>query len=307
MSRSGRGIDCPVLLPFFSLKSLICDLDENLIRRIRTLNALDLFCRKKFSESFQLFQQMKTDPSHLIAFVPGLLPDKYRSLLKFDEYYPTLDAKELEDAIAALIDYLQFKRNEILKENKPLNDPNNFFLTPLIDGRVVSKTREKTLEIIDTTLLKCYLKTKENLVPFFLRREQNFLHADESERLLIQHYKISELIILYEKKGAHEKALSLLMTEAAKAKSNLSGFKHIVEYLKKNGAKNFPLTLKYAKQVIEADNYWGMKIFMGDAAKVDEVLAKRAKIKEDILKKKRKSLTNINSVIGNKKYQILKK
>ena len=212
-----------LLRPFFTIKALINDVDEILQRRVRNLNALDLFSKKRYNKSFQLFQEMNTDPSHLIAFLPGLLPDAYRAKLNLDEYFPVLDAKEKEDAIACLIDYLQFKRNEFLKDNKTLKDDPNFILTPLIEGRIVFKNRLQILQIIDTTLLKCYLKSKENLVPFFLRRDPNFLHLGESERLLNQHNKINELIILYEKKEEHEKALSLLLSESLKPNSNLSG------------------------------------------------------------------------------------
>jgi len=213
-----------LLRPFFTLKALTNDVDEILHRRIKNLNALDLFSKKRYSKSFQLFQEMNTDPSHLIAFLPGLLPDAYRAKLSLDEYFPQLDAKEKEDAIACLIDYLQFKRNEFLKDNKTLKDDPTFILSPLIEGRIVFKNRLQILQIIDTTLLKCYLKSKENLVPFFLRREPNFLHVGESERLLNQHNKMNELIILYEKKEEHEKALGLLLGESSKPNSNLSGF-----------------------------------------------------------------------------------
>jgi len=222
-----------------------------------------------------------------------LLPDAYRNKLKFDDLYPVFDAKELEDAIEKLIDYLQFKRNEYLKEAKSLNDSANFQITPLIENRPVLKTRAQILQIIDTTLLKCYLKTKENLVPFFLRRDNSFLHLDESERLLIQHNKISELTILYEKKEAHEKALNLLVTESTKTSSPLFGQKYLIDYMKKLGNKNVALIFKYAKCVIEADARNGVKIFMGDPVKVDQVLTRRAKQKDKSFARKRLSQPNI--------------
>ncbi len=63
-----------VLTPFFSLrKALVNQVDDTLKRRIENLNALDLFCKKKFKEALDLFQDMNTDPSHVIAFIPGKL------------------------------------------------------------------------------------------------------------------------------------------------------------------------------------------------------------------------------------------
>lgn len=105
-----------ILQPFVNKSYLVEPVDEALERRVRNMHALDLFCsKKKFSEALQLFQKTNTDPTHLIAFLPGLLPDAFRAKLNFDEYYVQLNAKEQEEAIAALIDYLQFKRAEFLK------------------------------------------------------------------------------------------------------------------------------------------------------------------------------------------------
>lgn len=97
------------------------------------MHALDLFRRKSFKKSFQEFLTLRTDPTHLIAFFPGLLPETFRTNLAFDSFYIEFNPKEQEDAIDALIDYLNSKRKEFIKfpENQPLN------LTPLLDGRSV--------------------------------------------------------------------------------------------------------------------------------------------------------------------------
>jgi hypothetical protein len=286
------------LQPFYNPAAsyLAGEISEQLERSIRNLHALNIFCvKKKFAESLQLFQSMRTDPSHLVALLPGLLPDNYRNQLHLDEHYPQLNPIEQKEAIDALIDYLQAKRAEFLKQNdsntadSQLNarisaDSKNtaFQLIPLIEGRIVIKTKRTALQIIDTTLLKCYLKSKENLVQFFLRRDANFLHLEESEKLLIQHNKLVELVILYEKKEAHEKALSLLLVESVKSNSNLGGYKHMVEYLKKIGNKNLPLIFKYAKAVLQAEPHFGMRVFLsGNVHKLDRILVKKSIEKED--------------------------
>lgn len=107
------------------------------MRKIQNLHALDLFRRKRFKESFQIFQKMRTDPTHLIAFLPGLLPDTFRAELAFDSLYVEFNPKEQEDAIDALIDYLNSKRRDFIKlpETQPLN------LIPLLDGRSVIKAK----------------------------------------------------------------------------------------------------------------------------------------------------------------------
>lgn len=111
----------------------------------------------------------------------------------------------------------------------------------------------------------------------FLRLHPNFLHLKESERLLLQHNKLNELITLYERKEAHEKALNLLVTESSKSNSTLAGLKHLVTYLKKLGNKNIELIFKYGKYVLEKDIHNGMKIFFsGEPSRIDELLLRRA-------------------------------
>ena len=63
-----------------------------------------------------------------------------------------------------------------------------------------------------------------------------------------------------------------------------------MDYLKKLGSKNVELILKYAKNVIESDSSWGMKIFTsGDAFKIDDILITKIKENEIILKNKNSS------------------
>ena len=66
------------------------------------------------------------------------------------------------------------------------------------------------MQILDTTLLKCYLKTNDALVAPLLRLPENQCHLEESERALKRCQKWSELIIFYNTRGLHKKALNLL-------------------------------------------------------------------------------------------------
>ena len=114
-----------------------CEIDENLERRVKNLHALELFRRKSFKKSFQEFLTLRTDPTHLIAFLPGLLPEEFRANLKFDSLYIDLNPREQEEAIDALIDYLNSKRKEFIKltDNQPLK------LTPLLEQRSVIESK----------------------------------------------------------------------------------------------------------------------------------------------------------------------
>jgi hypothetical protein len=277
-----------LLKPFFSLNWLVADVDSSLERALKNMHALDLFIvKKKFKQSLDLFQTMNTDPTHLIAFLPGLLPASFRERLNFDHLYPDLNAKEQEEAIDALIDYLNYKRKEFIKQTK-LAAP----LEPLLENRSVISTREHLLEIIDTTLLKCYLKSKENLVHIFIRLHPNFFHIKESETLLLQHNKLSELCTLYERKELHKKALELLASESSKSSSSLFGLKPMVDYLKRLTNKNLPLMFTYGKYVLEKDLEAGMGVFFaGDYNKIDEVIIKKAAEFDE-------SLSSLKNAIG---------
>ena len=46
---------------------------------------------------------------------------------------------------------------------------------PIVEGPVI-ESKSKLMEIIDTTLLKCYLLTNSNLVPSLLRLKENQCH-----------------------------------------------------------------------------------------------------------------------------------
>ncbi len=66
------------------------------------------------------------------------------------------------------------------------------------------------LQIVDTTLLKCYLKTNASLASSLLRLQDNQCHMEETVRALKKNHKYAELVIFYNTKGAHEKALKLI-------------------------------------------------------------------------------------------------
>lgn len=66
------------------------------------------------------------------------------------------------------------------------------------------KTHE-TLQLVDSTLLKCYLKAKPMLVSSLLRLSDNSCVLEEAERDLLEMNRSNELLILYEKKKQHRK------------------------------------------------------------------------------------------------------
>lgn len=240
---------------------------------IRMLYAFNLFCQGRFDESLKIFADLETDPSQVIGLYPNLLPKDYRDQLEYPERPPELSGNDLERALLSLIEYLTQKRNEVFKDTNK-----DFATTTIVEGNTFRKSRKQLSQIIDTTLLKCYIQTNDALVAPLLRLKDNSCHVEEAERILKQNSKFAELVILYEKKEMHKKALDLLMVQSRKPNTFLSGCEATIQYLQRLGPKHLDLIYEYAKWVIKEDPEDGLTIFTED---LDEV---KSLPRDDILR-----------------------
>lgn len=120
-----------------------------------------------------------------------------------------------------------------------LNEKSNF-----------SKSTQQLLQIIDTTLLKCYLQTNDALVAPLLRL--NHCHLGETEKILKKMGKHNELIILYQTKGQHRRALELLQAEA--------GIERTIGYLQHLSSENMGLIIEFADWVLNTSPEEGLKV-----------------------------------------------
>ncbi|XP_058058938.1 vam6/Vps39-like protein [Anopheles bellator] len=242
------------------------------INEIQTRHAYNLFVRKLFRESMREFADLDTDPIDVIRLFPDLLPDngKQNKLLEnmTSKPVPVLDEKELEHAILALIDYLAEKRWRLQKQLKEGASEGS------------SKNFAALLAIIDTTLLKCYLQTSDSMVASVLR--MNHCYLEESERVLKKHDKYVELIILYQTKGQHKRALQLLQTQAEVPGSPLFGHDRTVQYLQQLGADHKQLVFEFAGWVLAKHPDDGLKIFIEEIPEVRNL--PRAEVLDFLLK-----------------------
>merc|ERR1719391_1637025 len=74
--------------------------------------------------------------------------------------------------------------------------------------------KSKSVEVLDTTLVKCYLKVYDRggrgiLTPF-LRSADKQCHLRETETVLKEAEKYEELTVFYRTRGLHKKALKML-------------------------------------------------------------------------------------------------
>ncbi|KAK9500068.1 hypothetical protein O3M35_001406 [Rhynocoris fuscipes] len=215
------------------------------IYKIQTLYAFDLFHNKKYEKSMDEFFKLDTDPYEVINLFPELVLEENENAKQ------DMIDRDIENGYLALIKYLTEVRHKLMSE----------------DTTCKYKSPDKLMQIIDTTLLKCYLQTNDALVAPILRR--NFCNLEETEKTLKKHKKFRELILLYKTKGLHDKALDLLQKQAMVEDSPLRGHDPTIQYLQNLGKDYINLILKYSEWVLEAYPEDGLKIFTEDIPEVE--------------------------------------
>ncbi|OWR46866.1 Vam6/Vps39 protein, partial [Danaus plexippus plexippus] len=231
-----------------------CSPDEKQqsIRSIQKLYAIELFESKLYSQSMREFMKLNTDLEFVIKLFPEIDNKPGAEVKK-------AKGKDSENPLNALIEYLLEYRSKIGKnaqESAGKDEPNQ-------------KTIQQQLELIDTTLLKCYLQTNDALVASLLRL--NNCRLEESESTLQAHGKHSELIILYQTKGQHTQALQLLRAQATQQDSSLRGFHMTKNYLQHLGAEHLNLIFKFSDWILEEHPEEGLKIFTEDIVEVENL------------------------------------
>lgn len=253
------------------------------VHQIQTLYAYDLFNKKQFKESMEQFLKLETDPTEVIKLFPNLLPQQARTRPAVDAVVQLADM-DLESGLLALIEYLTKVRlsKKAEKERKDKEQAERDTkrklgkLTLVVEKEIdtesanhdkFSKATEQLFQIIDTTLLKCYLQTNDAFVAPLIRL--NHCHLGEAEKMLKKHEKNSELIILYQTKGLHKKALELLQKQSTQQDPSLQGHYRTVLYLQNLGRDYIELIFQFAGWVLEQHPTDGLSIFIEDMPEVE--------------------------------------
>ncbi len=253
------------------------------VQQIQTLCAFDLFCNLKFKESMDIFYQLDIDTSHVIGLFADLLPQDFRNQLSYPDNPPVLQGKELENATLSLVEYLTRVRHKLNGTSSKAVSP-----YPIMEGCVTIKSKRQMLQILDTTLLKCYLRTNDALVAPLLRLKENQCHLEETERALIRSQRYAELIIFYNTRGLHKKALSLLKEHAGRPQSSLRGPERTVQYLQNLGPEHVDVIFEFAEWVLKESDKDGLSIFTEDVAEVEAL--PRAKVLDFLLKTRKSTV-----------------
>lgn len=253
---------------------------HSMTHEIQTLYAYDLFINKQFREAMLEFSKLKTDPTNVINLFPDLLPSceptsvtrSMSSSMTQSELMrdmPKLADKDLENGLIALGEYLVEIRHELQKVAATYNQEKLHS-----NAKSFGRNPKTLLSIIDTTLLKVYLETNDSFVPSLIRL--NNCHLEESEKILRSYKKFGELIILFQVKGQHKRALTLLKT------SNQFNYERTINYLQQLGADHKKLIFEFADWVIQEHPQDGLKIFTEDIQEVENL--PRADVLDFLLK-----------------------
>lgn len=244
-------------------------------QHIRNLHAFDMFTKKQFKQAMEVFLKLKTDPSHVIGLFPELLPHQYWSQLKYPDTLPTLTGRDLENGLIALADFLTQVRYSLLKEvsSGKVDSDDASSSVSMMGGsdRATQHSRQQLLQIVDTTLLKCYIKTNSALVSSLLHLKGNNCHLGESEAALRREHKYTELVLLYQTRQMHTKALQMLYKFSRQADGPLSGNRHIIAYLQRLGSDHMELILEYARPLLTTSPDQALEIFTDDCHEIEHL------------------------------------
>ncbi|EGC34554.1 hypothetical protein DICPUDRAFT_153214 [Dictyostelium purpureum] len=214
-------------------------LKERLIK-IKTSAAYHLFQKEQFQTAMGYFISAQVDPLKIISLYPGLLPRHLQDKLSIPIHIR--DIENNPRALPELEHYLvEFRKNKIEYQSPP----------ELLNSGYTLQ------ELVDTTLLKVYIKHKPSLIPHFFHLK-NHCHVEESERVLLEEKKTTELILFYKSKDLHRKALTLL------AKTNNNNPNDTIAYLCHLGEKHINIILDNSKWVLQKSPNEALAIFTTD-------------------------------------------
>lgn len=159
--------ECIILYIKLFLQNISDETEEDKkekIHQIQTLYAYDLFANKNFRRSMEEFLKLGTDPYNVIRLFPDLLPQQNET--ESSSNVPKLQDRDLEEGLSALIEYLTSVRlkSHLDTQSKATSNASG----NLNERGSVSKATQQLLQIIDTTLLKCYLQVSFDFDALYL-------------------------------------------------------------------------------------------------------------------------------------------
>jgi Vam6/Vps39-like protein vacuolar protein sorting-associated protein 39 len=240
---------------------------EEKLKSIRLLFAYHLFNQGQYTRAMQYFLDLNTDVVQVVGLFPQMLPTDLTSTLRYPFAVTPLAGAALTKALQSLIQYLVQKRSQLIPQQQPaaVASAAPASSAPVVDAKEWNQVTDSAI-IVDTCLLKAYLRTTNPLLSSLLRLH-NVCHVGESENVLIGDRKFSELVLLYKGKNLHENSLKVLQKLGSDDKSpqpHLAGPMPSVEYMKALGREQLPLIFKYSPWILQKAPESGILIFTAD-------------------------------------------
>uniref|UniRef100_A0A1I8J663 CNH domain-containing protein n=1 Tax=Macrostomum lignano TaxID=282301 RepID=A0A1I8J663_9PLAT len=235
------------------------DIDVSLVK---CHYAFNLFCQRQFAESLDLLELLSIDPANVVAMYP-IAPREFRD---------RFSGQDLLESYFALAKYLSSVRKKLLAQiaqKVPPPPPIQFYTVDKYQP--ITADLEKLRQLVDTSLLKCYLESNPALVPSLLRTT-NYCHLREAEACLKQKRMWPSLLLLYKNNNDHESSLKLLMEHYQQPGSQISNIEDSVQYLQELGVPYQDLIFRYSRWIIERDPKEGLRIFTESQADGDNAL-----------------------------------
>ena len=257
------------------------DSHDSSTRDIELQYAHDLFHKGSYTEALELFFKLDISPLIVIELFPDLLDKVFTQPDTSNKSTSSgTNDKQPEERLTALIGYLIQIRRKISSASKSVNSTSVNHHRPSIDNSQEDeytlfnhmkspRALERLKQEVDTTLLKCYLKTTNALVASLLRLPDNHCKLQVTEKALIKYHKYNELIILYQSRGLHRRALELLKSHFQD--SPMSGYEKTVQYLQHLGQDQLEIICEYARWVLQNDAELGLKIFTADLPEAEQL------------------------------------
>uniref|UniRef100_A0A914GUY8 Protein farnesyltransferase n=1 Tax=Globodera rostochiensis TaxID=31243 RepID=A0A914GUY8_GLORO len=245
--------------------------------------ATKYFFERKFSKCFEIHTELKTDVLLVLNLFPFFIPEKYVAVLTrypqaelqtFEVSLENIAENERKFATQALIQYLVARRAEqIALVNQHYLDYNSGNKARTLCTNEL-KRHEASLELIDTVLLKCYIKANPSMAKSLLRTKNCCCIVSEAEKDLNQYGLFEELLILYEKKKMYRKYLELLQREVKKHES--FGIKDIANFLRRLKRDQISLVLEFSAPILFESVELGVQIFTSSTDDRETDLKQRA-------------------------------
>ncbi|KAK7066121.1 Vam6/Vps39-like protein [Halocaridina rubra] len=204
-----------------------------------------------------------------------MVPEEFRFQINLPGRVPPFTASEMETAIQELIHFLLEMKHRYINRVIDIDEGSDCNITHINPSNGVGKaatTIKEKIQVIDTTLLRCYIETNNNtLIESLVRMPDTRVSLQEGERLLRKNEKYSELVLFYRSRGHHKKALQLLQRHSDNAESSLHGCEATISYLQNLGPEYIDLIGEYSEWVLKSHPRDGLRIFIGDGTCCGEV------------------------------------